>query len=54
VEIEYIIGAGGTLFAGIVALAKYLFNQKDNRITELEKKNNDLIERLLKSRGNKK
>jgi hypothetical protein len=53
-NVEIIIGAAGTLFAGIVALMKYLLNQKDARISELEAKNNELIERLLRSRGGKK
>lgn len=48
-----IIGAAGTLFAGMVALMKYLLNQKDSRINELEDKNAELVERLLKSRGKK-
>jgi hypothetical protein len=52
-DIQIFIGAATTLFAGIVALMKYLLNQKDARITELETKNHELVERLLKSRGKK-
>jgi hypothetical protein len=32
-DIQIFIGSATTLFAGIVALMKYLLNQKDNRIT---------------------
>lgn len=48
-----IIGAAATLFTGLIALMKYLLNQKDARIKELEDKNTELVERLLKSRGKK-
>lgn len=41
------------LFAAIVGFGKYTLNQKDAKIKELEQKNHDLVERLLRSRGKK-
>jgi hypothetical protein len=50
-----VIGALTALFGGIVGLMKYLLNQKDTRIKELEAKNQKLVDQLIKkSRGNKK
>lgn len=47
-------GAIATLFTGLAGLGKYMLTQKDAKIKELELKNHELIERLLRSRGNKK
>lgn len=53
-DTSLIIGASSTLFAGIVALMKYLLNQKDGRIKELEEKNGKLIDQLIKKGRGKK
>lgn len=50
-----LIGGLTALFGGVVALMKYLLNQKDSRIKELETANQKLVDQLIKkSRGNKK
>jgi hypothetical protein len=46
-------GAIAALFTGLVGFGKYTLTQKDAKIKELEAKNHDLVERLLKSRGKK-
>lgn len=46
-------GAIAALFTGLAGLGKYMLTQKDSKIKELEIKNHELIERLLKSRGKK-
>jgi len=43
----------GGLFAALAGLGKYMLNQKDAKIKDLEDKNHELVERLLRSRGKK-